>query len=141
MNKIRTTTATLPISNRNHGDPLVGHTQRQLMVVVSSSVLHAPTWKYTYQLKGAYADADSPYGGVIRPSWGSVTDRGLSVSEMGNTTTYVCGGIQVSQLPAGFTPQPLHNGCVVWCEGARDEKGVFYWAILSPSQSIGGTCP
>lgn len=123
-------------------EPLVQPSTKQLMIVSSSSVLHAATWKYTYQLKPAIASAGATGGAGIRPNWPTAsTQRGLSVSEMGNSTTYVCGGIQVSQLPAGFTPQPLHNGCVVWCEGARDDKGVFYWAILSPTQAIGGTCP
>lgn len=121
--------------------PMLENVERQLMIVVSSSVLHAATWKYTYQLKAAMANASSPNGASARSSWGTFTERGLSVSEMGNTTTFCCGGVQVSQLPAGFTPQPLHNGCVVWCEAARDATGDFYWAILSPTQAIGGTCP
>ena len=122
-------------------EPLVQPSTKQLMIVSSSTVLHAGTYKWTYQLKPAIAGATSPFNAAIRPGWPAAsTQRGLSVSELGNTATHVCGGIPVAQIPAGFAPVKLHDGCAVWCEGARDDKGVFYWAILSPTQAISGTC-
>ena len=123
-------------------EPLVQPSARQLMIVASSAVLDAATWKWTYQVKPAIAAAAAAGGAATRPGWpAAATERALSVSEMGNTTTFVCGGIAVANLPAGFVPVKLHNGAAVWCEGARDDKGQFYWAIVSPGQAIDGTCP
>lgn len=119
----------------------IGNRGCQLMVVVSSAVLDSATWKWTYQLRPAMAAKAAPYATVNKPGYASATTRGLSVSEMGNTSTYVCGGVEVANLPAGFFPVKLHNGAAVWCEAARDEAGVFYWAIVSPTQAIDGVCP
>lgn len=120
--------------------PLVQATQEQPMIVVSSTVLDAATWKWTYQVRPAFADADAPFGAVAKSAT-YATSRALSISEMGNTTTHVCGGVPVAQLPAGYAPVKLHDGCAVWCKGWRDEDGIFFWAIVSPTQAISGVCP
>jgi hypothetical protein len=133
MNPKRNTTPKI------EGEPLVFNQEDQLMIVVSSAVLDAGTFKWTYQLRAAIPSATTPFGITARAGI-TTTQRGLSVSEMGNTATRVCGGVLVSNLPAGYVPVKLHDGCAVWCRGARDNKGQFYWAIVSPSQAIDGTC-
>lgn len=130
----RITSAQLPGTT-----PLVSTDRFQLMRVSSSAVLDAGTWKWTYQLLPAIAQATSPFGTATRTGV-TTTERGLSVSEMGNTATHVCGGIPVAQIPVGFAPVKLHDGCAVWCQGCRDSAGQFYWAILTPTQAISGTC-
>ncbi len=122
---------------------LCPQTSAQLMVVEAATVLHAGTYKWTYQVKPAVADGDAPYGAVVKDGHtgvGKVGQRALSISEMGNNTTHVAGGIPLSSLPAGFAPVRLHDGCAVWCVGCKDEDGLFYWAILSPTQAISGEC-
>ena len=128
------------IDERPGPESIVQQVKTKLMTVVSSTVLDAGTFKWTYQLRPAIADADSPFGPVTKAGFGTATKRGLSISEMGNTATFVCGGVPVAQLPAGYAPVKLHDGCAVWCHGCRDEDGVFYWAIVSPTQAISGTC-
>lgn len=133
LNKQRNTTPEI------QGDPLVDTPPLQLMTVISSAVLDAGTYKWTYQLRAAIPSATTPFGIAARAGI-TTTQRGLSVSEMGNTATHVCGGIAVANLPAGFVPVKLHNGAAVWCHGARDNQGQFYWAIVSPTQAVDGTC-
>ena len=134
MRPMKDTTAAI------RGEPLAETPPLQLMTVVSSTVLDAATWKWTYQLKPAIANAAAPFSAVARGVV-TTTQRGLSVSELGNTTTFVCAGIAVANLPPGYLPVKLHDGCAVWCHGARDDKGQFYWAIVSPGQAIDGVCP
>ncbi|MFO0451000.1 MAG: hypothetical protein ACK52I_20465 [Pseudomonadota bacterium] len=120
-------------------EPLVQNSDMRLMIVVSSAVLDAGTFKWTYQLKPAYAAATTPFNATAKTGI-TTTQRGLSISEMGNTATRVCGGVLMANLPAGYMPVKLHDGCAVWCHGARDIKGNFYWAIVSPTQAIDGEC-
>jgi len=115
------------------------HLPVQVLVVTGKTVLDAPTFKWTYQVRPAIAVTASPSNAVARA--GLTTNfRGLSVSEMGNTAAFVCGGVPVTDLPAGFEPQPLHVGCAVLGIAQRDDRGNFYYAIVSPTQSISGNC-
>jgi hypothetical protein len=111
----------------------------QVLVVTSAAVLDASTFKWTYTVRPAIATTTAPHPAAAR-SGVTATYRGLSISEMGNTTSFVCGGVPVTDLPAGFEPVPLHAGCAVLGIGQRDDRGNFYYAIVSPSQSISGTC-
>ena len=121
--------------------PGLGNKAAQLMIVVDRAILDAATFKWTYQVRPAIADASAPFGAVAKTSYGTTTaERALSVSELGNTTSFVCGGVPVGDLLGSFEPKPLHIGCAVWCVAARDEDGLFYWAITSPTQSISGAC-
>lgn len=117
--------------------PLQTQNTYMLAVVVGSESLDAAKWQWIYEI--AQAEIDPTTMAVTRKSATSPTYDAYSISELGNTTTIVANGVQISHLPATIVPVKIPNGTPVWCVPQRATDGSFFYLILN-TQAITGPC-
>jgi hypothetical protein len=70
---------------------------------------------------------------------GLTAQKGLSVSELGNTATAVAYGVTLASLPVGMAPVRIPNDTAVLCFPYRRADGSLIWLIVN-TQAINGTC-
>lgn len=77
------------------------------------------------------APATSPVG---------VSGTAISAIEGGNDGAVVMPGVQVSNIPAGFSVKPLETGCVVLILTLRATDGTSVYVISPLPNAIDGSC-
>jgi len=110
--------------------------------ITAVSTIAGTTYRNEYTWSEAIVGpASANYVCALRASGqGIVGEKAISISELGNTSMTVSGGVALSNLPTGFTPQPLPIGTPVWVVPNRASDGTLVWIILS-HQAIDGACP
>ncbi len=110
--------------------------------ITGIATIAGTTYRNEYTWSEAIVGPSSAnYVCATRPSGqGIVGEKAISISELGNTSTTVSGGVLLSNLPSGFTPKPLPIGTPVWVVPNRASDGTLIWIILS-HQAIDGECP
>ena len=111
----------------------------QLMKVVTYSVIAGGNFRHIYTVRRAQV---GPASGGYAPTTTSNTaqETAVSVSELSNAGNYVSYGIDKSNIPAGFAPQPIPTGTYVMCVPHRITDGTLIWLIVN-TQAVDGICP
>lgn len=95
-------------------------------------------YRWLYQWTEAQVGSAPTY--VSAAKSGGITGSALSVSELGNTSTYVAYGVAIAGIPSGFAPVRIPDNTTVWVVPHRNTDGTLVWLILN-TQAIDGVCP
>lgn len=124
----------------------VGKQELLLAIVLSYEAIDAGNARYKYKITPAMAITDpisALYGlAVERHDVGKdvhIEYDAFSISEMGNTGTYVSYGVSLANLPANVNPVPIPEGTPVVAMANRGNDGTYHYIIIN-TQALSGTC-
>lgn len=104
--------------------------------ITNATQIAGSTTRWEYQWDEA---SISNTNTLAAKSNGLTAQKGLSVSELGNTATAVSYGVTLANLPVGMAPVRIPNDTAVLCFPYRRNDGSLTWLIVN-TQAIDGTC-
>lgn len=111
-----------------------------LVIVTGATAISSGTggYRWLYNWSEAQLGAAPTYTAATRTN--GFTGVGLSISELGNTTTTVAFGVTIANIPTGYAPVRIPNNTPVWAVPFNATDGTLIWLLLN-TQAIDGTCP
>lgn len=83
-------------------------------------------------------DTVEPVGAATSPV--GVSGTAVSIVEGGNDSAVVMPGVEVANIPAGFSVKPLEVGCPVLILTSRATDGTVVYVISPLPNAIDGSC-
>lgn len=111
--------------------------QQKLMKVTGYSLINGSYKRYLYTVREATMGGTSPY--TPADSVNLATYSALSVSELSNESQFVSYGVLKTNIPAGFSAQPIPIGTFVMALPWWASNGTCFYLIVN-TQAIDGQC-
>lgn len=110
----------------------------ELFKIVSSTAISGGVNRHLYTMRRARVGNATGYAPAVTSN--AQTETGLSVSELSNASSYWSYGVLKTNVPAGFSPQPIPDNTYVLAVPHRIDSGTLVWLIIN-TQAIDGACP